>query len=35
MSYTQTQPAGLKIEKLMTFGHDLAYEQHPAGPAKG
>ncbi|TIX80605.1 MAG: class I SAM-dependent methyltransferase [Mesorhizobium sp.] len=27
--------AGLKVESLMVFPHDLAYEQHLAGPAKG
>lgn len=27
--------SGLKVERLMTFAHDLAYEQHLAGRTKG
>ncbi|WP_027150997.1 class I SAM-dependent methyltransferase [Mesorhizobium sp. WSM2561] len=27
--------SGLKVERLMVFAHDLAYEQHLAGRAKG
>lgn len=27
--------SGLKVDRLMTFAHDLAYEQHLAGRSKG